>query len=95
MGPALNCGQVAPCGFHFVVGMFWMLLGSDGLLQVTLDPLPIGFVSWSFRGGEGLFFIFLIHVFFTFWRWGLELRALSMLGKRCTVGHTAFLLQVD
>lgn len=46
----------------FVV--FLMLRGSDGFLQETLKGLlPIGFVSWSFRGGKGSFFIFLINVF--------------------------------
>lgn len=63
-GLAPGCDQVSRCGFHFVRGVFLMLRGSDGFLQETLKGLlPLGFVSWSFRGGKGSFFIFLINVF--------------------------------
>lgn len=38
-------GSELVMGFHYVVGVFLMLLGSDGLLQVSSGPLRIGFVS--------------------------------------------------
>lgn len=38
-------GSELVVGFHYVVGVFLMLLSSDGLLQVSSGPLRIGFVS--------------------------------------------------
>lgn len=63
----------------------WCRLVPDGLLHVTLGPLPIGSVSWSFRGREGFLCIFLINVSHTLVLVGTERRAWSMLGKRSTL----------
>lgn len=44
-GERSGTGSELVVGFHYVVGVFLMLLGSDGLLQVSSGPLRIGFVS--------------------------------------------------